>query len=272
MKAFQLFKSANNFIIEHPLFMLYYAALTTISGFAAFLLKTLAVHEAESRFDLKNSPRDIWLNIIPDNVMYYIKNPNTFYVALMLIFFVALLSLGCVFFMQSLLNNKRSSIVSESVQAVYALLKAPWALCLLFIAASVQFLEMSKLLWLLNPDKYGVLAVTSLIFYVLLPFLGIIYLIIVIRCAYYQQLLYDKDYSFVSVFKVSWVYLKKSIYTLIGFSILTFIPVVLIYSLSSLVSAINPLAIEILLAITNIYVGLMWFVGDNIMYRSVKAQ
>ena len=258
--------------MRHPLFMLYYACLTAISGFAIFMLKNLAFHEAESKFDLKNSPRDIWFNIIPENVMYYIKNPNTFYVALLLIFLVTLLFVVCVFFIQSLLNNKRSSIVSESTQALYALLKAPWALILVMIAAGFQFLEASKLLWILNPGKYGVLVVTSLIFYVLSPLLMIFYLVIVIRCAYYQQLLYDKNYSFASVFKVSWIYFKKSFFTLIGFNILSFVPVMIFYALSGVSSIIDPKVIEILLVIGNVYAGLMWFIGFNIMYHNIKTQ
>jgi len=272
MNVLQLFKSANNFIMRHPLFMLYYAVLTTISEFAIFMLKNLAFHEAESKFDLKNSPRDIWFNIIPENVMYYIKNPNTFYVALLLIFLVTLLFVGCVFFIQSLLNNKRSSIVSESIQAAYALFKAPWALILVVITASIQFLGASALLWILNVTKYPTLAVASIIFFVLFPVLGIVYVVITIRCCYYEQMLYDKNYSFRSVFKISWVYLKKSFFTLIGFNILSFVPVMIFYALSGVSSIIDPKVIEILLVIGSTYMGLMQFVGFNIMYQQVKAQ
>ncbi len=274
MNTFKLFKSANSFIIQHPIFVLYYLFLMTISGFISYILKNLLQHGVESKvsdFATKYSSQGLWQMIISDSLTNYLKNPSTFYGAIILTFLVAFLVLGAVFFIQSLLQNKRSSLMSESIQAFYALIKAPWALLLLILSESYEIIGALIALWALNP---GALGIVSIVLFVTLPIPGLVYIVIAIRCVYFWQLLYDKNYSFVSVFQISWAYLKRSIFTLIKFSLLSTAVVVTLYGLAyGLEFYFGSLYAASLLSVCALaYSQLLHFIGFNMIYNHVRTE
>ena len=263
MRARALFKSANSFIGEHISFTLFYILLMIMSEFLGYVWQ-LRLRPSMNAFMQSIGSSDpfptdtgsIFQNIVPEESIRSFVESNYALFALFGGYFVIVLAFLIVLFCaQSLLRKRDASLIHEIGHGLHALIKAPWVL--LWIATNLSFIFF---------DRFG----SAPLFFI---FYCLYILIICIPLYYAQPLLYDNYYSFSSIWKTSWGYVKQSWFVSFKYLILImllYVPFGIITYLISLKAF--PSLVMLSSFCLRLYTGLLSYVGYSMIYNHLRSR
>ncbi len=274
IKAREIFFQAMSFIQQHIIFSIYYFFLMFVSEILQVARtinldqKIQEITHAEGYSAQTSSfVGTFWATLLSPEFSALLQKPYAVYIIFALTFAVMILFVSITFLAQALLRKRDTSIMHEVSDSFSALMRAPWAIIYTVLMVSLitilpYFVTRESVASVFTP-------------FVFLPLFGLLFLFMFISVPlyYYQQLLYDRTYSFKSVLHTSWSYVKKSWFVVLKFIFLIGVMSAVVMMPFGIVS-VMPLPVWSVMLIQFIlrsYLGLVSLVGLNLIYTKVRS-
>ncbi len=255
MKAREIFISAQSVMVRN--------LKLVVTSAVVFLLSQIAVActsiIAPVRYDSMYAIGSFMLAPYKD----YFHPMTFFYGGVGLSVLASLITLVFHFYTQAVLRDRPASLRHEALHAGHALVRAPWALVLVVLGATVSAIGI----------VLSVLSRWMIISYIVAIVLSIWFLFIPLY--YFAQLLYDNYSSLSSTYKTSWEYVRKSWFIFLKFVVLYaciyLVPVII----AKLAIRYASVPLYIALGVDGLalwYINILQSIGINIIYKKIAQK